>query len=346
MADYASFTDIPFHRSREVVAALGVAPFRAGQVGAWVYRKGVLDYEQMTDLPGALRAELARRLPVQILRVARREQEQSTGTRKFLLQAPGGALVESVAMRDGERLTFCLSAQVGCAMGCAFCASGLLGLERNLSAGEILDQFLLMRKDLGAPTNVVFMGMGEPLANTASVLAAVDTLNAERGIGFGARRITVSTVGLVPGIRRLAEKRAQVGLAISLHAPEDELRRELVRTADRYSLDEILAAAGAYTAATGRAPTYEYVLLAGVNDRPEQARALSRRIRAAPGKVNLIPYNPVQETPYARPSPEAVLRFAGVLRAAGVPVTVRARRGSEIDAACGQLRLRRLRSPE
>ncbi|HET8679584.1 MAG TPA: 23S rRNA (adenine(2503)-C(2))-methyltransferase RlmN, partial [bacterium] len=240
---------------------------------------------------------------------------------------------------DDGRRTVCVSTQVGCGMACTFCATGLAGLTRNLSAGEIVEQVLLASHETGErATHVVFMGMGEPLANYAATLRAVRLLNAPYGPHIGMRNLTISTVGLVPQIRRLAAERLQLTLAISLHAPTDELRTSLVPINARWPIAELKAAARDYAAATGRRVTFEYVLMAGVNDRDEHARALGRLLAGGGTHLNLIPWNPVYGLAYRRPAVGAVHRFAALVRAASVPVTVRIERGVEIDAACGQLR--------
>jgi 23S rRNA (adenine2503-C2)-methyltransferase len=336
-----SFTDLPPAGRRAEFEALGLAGFRADQVAAQLFGRGVLDYAIMTDLPASLRRDLAARLPLMGLALSRRSEAAKTTTSKILLEARRGGLVEAVAMRDGPRLTFCLSSQIGCAMGCRFCASGLTGLERSLTAGEIVDQFLLLRAAAGTPTNIVFMGMGEPLANLDATLAAMDIFTEPApGIAFGARRITVSTVGLVPGIRALAAAGRQAHLALSLHAADDVLRKSLIKTAGKWSNKEIMEAVRDWSLASGRMPTIECVLLHEVNDRPDHARALAKLAKAAGAKVNLIPYNPAEGLPFKRPPAADVKRFAQVLKDAGLSVTTRVQRGADIDAACGQLRRR------
>ncbi len=322
------------------MADLGEMRYRGRQLARWVHGHGVRDFESMTDLPAQLRKRLSEHARLANLQVLRSTTSADASTTKFLLACEDGSTVESVWMRfaDGRR-SACVSTQVGCAMGCAFCATGLAGLGRNLTAGEMADQVYVMQRETGErATHVVFMGMGEPLANLEATLRAVRLLNAPYGLGVGMRRITVSTVGLVPQILRLAELRMGFTLAVSLHAPDDELRRQLVPVAAQFPLDALLRACAHYGERTGRRVTFEYVLLEGVNDEVEHARLLGRRLRGMRAHVNLIPWNPVPGLRFRRPHPDRVRRFAAVLREAGLPTTVRIERGVDIFAACGQLR--------
>lgn len=322
---------------------LGEPRFRGAQVRQWVFRRGVTDPAAMTDLPRALRERLGATARASLARV-REVRRSRDGTAKALLavQGPGRppAAVESVLIPEDGRLTLCVSSQAGCAVGCPFCASGQGGLVRNLGPEEIAGQVLWAWQYAGRrPTHVVFMGMGEPMANFPSVRAAIDLLRGPGGFGIAARRLTVSTAGHVPGIRRLAEEPGlQVGLAVSLHAPDDCLRNRLVPLNRAYPLAELLQACRQYTAATRRRVTFEYVLLRGVNDSLPQARALAGLVRGMLGHVNLIPYNPVPGLNFEAPSPEGISRFARTLQDLGVTVTVRWSRGADIEAACGQLR--------
>jgi 23S rRNA (adenine2503-C2)-methyltransferase len=324
----------------ERLSAFGVERYRADQVFAWVYQRRERNPARMTNLPAALRERFDE---VASLELARRIDVHSTAnglTHKFVLELEGGSKVESVSMRTERRLTFCISSQVGCALKCSFCATGLMGLERNLRPDEIVAQVVAMGDHSGWQDerfNLVFMGMGEPLANYESVRHAIGILHDPRGLNLGARRITVSTSGLVPQIRRLAEENLPVGLAISLHATTDALRDELVPVNKRWPIRELLAAASDYGRATGRRVTLEYTLLAGVNDRDEDADRLSAFARELPSKINLIPYNPVPGLPWRRPSAESVRRFADRLYPRAPAVTVRNTLGGEIWAACGQL---------
>jgi 23S rRNA (adenine2503-C2)-methyltransferase len=331
---------------RQWFVAQNEPAYRANQVLDWIYRHGATSFEQMTNLSQLLR----RRLEATCVIYSAEQAcvlKSADGTQKLLLRFPDQAAVETVWIPEPPRQTVCLSTQVGCAMGCRFCASGLGGLERNLTAGEIVEQALhvrgLLRRTLSDPqarlTNVVFMGMGEPLANYASFIAALKILNASWGMGIGARKITVSTVGLPAQIRRLADENLQVNLALSLHAADEKLRGELIpRGCAR--LTELLEACRYYFERTGREITLEYVLLSEVNDSLDQAdrlAAIAKRLRA---NVNLLRYNPVPGIPYRRPSAKAAYQFQQRLRQKGVNVHLRTSRGSDIQAACGQLRRR------
>ncbi|MCP4245927.1 MAG: 23S rRNA (adenine(2503)-C(2))-methyltransferase RlmN, partial [bacterium] len=303
----------------EVLARHRQPRFRGTQILEWVYGQGVSSFDEMTNLPKKLRAELADVLVVYQSQVARRSESQD-GTVKLLLRWPGGATSECVLIPDGERRTACISTQVGCPVGCKFCASGLDGLERDLTTAQIVEQLMRVAQ-LCQPlrvTNVVFMGLGEPLANYAATVAAVRIINAPWGPNVGARKITVSTVGLPSQMRRLATEGLQITLALSVHAPTDDLRRELIPWAKSVALDELVAAGREYFDVTGREVTLEYLLLGGVNDQPVHARqlaALSKRLRS---HVNLIPYNPVPSLPYTRPTERARQDFLTALRGAGV----------------------------
>jgi len=325
------------------LADRGEPRYRADQILQWVYERGARSFDEMTNLSKALRARLAEEAVVYASQVERHDVSKD-GTYKLLLRWPDGAASECVMIPDDARRTVCVSTQVGCPVGCSFCASGLDGLERNLTAGEIVEQVMRVGQHLESderPTHVVFMGIGEPLANYDATVAAVRTLNADWGMKIGARRITISTVGLPNQIRRLADEGLQIGLAISLHAPNDVLRREIVPWAERIAIDELVAAANAYFDRTGREVTLEYVLLGGLNDRSTQARQLAALARKMRCNVNLIRYNGVPDLPYERPGREGVRAFADVLKRAGVNTQIRASRGTDVEAACGQLRRRR-----
>ena len=327
----------------ERLTAMGEPAYRARQIRAHLLRRGVLDYGGMTDLPAAVRDRLDAELPATPLAVQERRPTPDGQTVKLLLRALDGELIEAVSIRDGGRHTVCVSSQVGCGMACAFCASGLDGVARNLSAAEMVAQVLHAGAH-GEITNVVFMGMGEPLANFPRLVEAIGALTDPDGIGMGARRLTVSTVGLVPRIRDLAATGLSVGLAISLHGPDDETRRSLVPVADRYGVAELLDAARHYAAVTGRRVTYEYTLIAGRNAEPHHAHALGTLLAGTGSQVNLIPYNPVPGLPFSEPASDAVRRFAAIVAGHGVTVTTRKERGRRVDAACGQLR-RTARAP-
>ncbi|HET7767957.1 MAG TPA: 23S rRNA (adenine(2503)-C(2))-methyltransferase RlmN, partial [Chloroflexota bacterium] len=342
-------TDLSLAELRSVVTELGQPPFRADQIAGWVYRSTISSFEEMTNVPKPLRAALAERFRFLALEQKAALLSTDGETRKLALQLPDGEIVESVLMRypqrtDGtgsERATVCVSTQVGCPVKCAFCATGLMGFSRNLSSGEILDQALhFLRWTRDHPPivrNVVFMGMGEPLLNYENTMAAVDRLVDPVCAGLGVHRMTVSTSGWLPGIARLTEDPLAVRLAVSLHAPNDALRTQLVPLNKRFPIPDLMAALHEYQAKTGRRVTFEYTLLDGVNDTPDLARQLVALLRGLDSHVNLIPMNPVQDIPFA-PSPWPVVdEFHAILRAAGIICTVRREMGRDIKAACGQL---------
>jgi 23S rRNA (adenine2503-C2)-methyltransferase len=320
--------------------ARGQLPLRARQIRRWIAQGRATSFAQMTDLPAALREELAREFTPLATQVERC-LVSSDGTHKLLLRLSDGNLVECVLLQEADRRTVCVSTQVGCGMGCAFCASGIGGVIRNLSTAEILEQLLQARNRLPAGeriTHIVVMGMGEPMANLDALLEALAVACAADGLGISARHVHISTVGLPAKIRRLADLGKQYHLAVSLHAPNDELRTRIVPTNDRVGLTEIMEAADYFYRTTKRQVTYEYVLLRDVNDTPECAAQLAALLRGRQAHVNLIPFNDVAGLPYRRPTQEAVSDFVAILRRAGVSVKVRKRKGADIDAACGQLR--------
>nr|WP_246189588.1 23S rRNA (adenine(2503)-C(2))-methyltransferase RlmN [Methylacidimicrobium cyclopophantes] len=324
---------------------MGSGPaYRRAVLSRWVFEKRAVSFEEMTSLPLSLRAELSDRYRLRSLRMVRRLQN-ADGVQKLLWELEEGDAVESVlipAESDAScgRLTLCLSSQVGCAHRCAFCASGLLGFRRNLSTGEIVEQLLQSEEAVGRRVdNLVFMGMGEPLANWDSLLGSLRLLTAPWGFAMSPRRITVSTSGLVPEIRRLAEEPLSVGLAISLHAASDSLRSRLMPINRKYPLALLLDACEEYSRRKRQRITLEYILLSGVNDSDEDAARLGRIARRLRAKVNLIPYNRVESLPWERPGPVRVNRFESLLQRSGCLVTLRRRKGEEIFAACGQLRL-------
>lgn len=349
-----SLYDLSLDELAERLASFGEPPYRARQIWRWAYRRFAQRYEAMTDLPAPLRTRLERELPLAPVEETGFLRSADGRTRKSLLRLADGELIEAVLMlydprSDSRgRATACLSTQAGCAMGCVFCATGQAGFRRNLSAGEIVAQAVTLARHLHEEegrrlTNVVFMGMGEPLANYEATMRAVRILNAREGFGIAARHITISTVGLVTGIRKLAGERLQVGLAVSLHAPDDALRRRLIPSQQR-PLAEILDAVRYYTERTGRRVTFEYVLIEGVNDGGQQARALGRLLGGLLCHVNLIPVNPTGAA-FRRPPRSRVLAFQRVVEEAGVPCTVRVEKGVEIAAACGQLRGQHVEGP-
>ncbi len=338
------FSDLTRNGLLDWCAAHGVPAYRADQIRQWLFGKRVNDFAEMHDIPAVVRKQLAEEFDFWAGRIVR-HQVSSDRTEKLLLALREGDLVECVLMRETDRATVCISTQVGCGMGCIFCASGLDGIKRNLSTGEILEQVLRIDRLLGKEeriTNVVVMGMGEPLANLRSLLPALDTLNEKGGMGLGARRITISTVGLPEKMRELARHGTPYNLAVSLHAPDDTLRTEIVPTNKRTGIAAILEAAEEYFQVTGRRVTYEYVLLAGKNDGPEQAKQLAKLLRYHAAHVNVIPMNPVAPIDLAAPAEPRTKMFVDMLEHGGVNVTVRKRKGADIDAACGQLRLTEL----
>jgi 23S rRNA (adenine2503-C2)-methyltransferase len=322
-------------------AEKGAPSFRAQQVLQWVYERGVTSFEQMTNLSKSMREELAGAFDLFQSEIIRRAVSND-GTIKLLLRWPDEATSECVMIPAETRRTACISSQVGCPAGCRFCASGLGGLERNLTTGQIVEQVLRVSAEATASgarlSNVVFMGLGEPLANYDAVIRGVRTINADWGPNIGARKITISTVGLPKQIRRLADEGLQLNLALSLHAPTDVLRAELIPWAEKITIAEIISACRYYFDKTGREITLEYILLAGVNDRPVHAGQLARFARQVRCNVNLLRYNPVEGLPYERPTSEAAHAFVRELRDQGVNAHIRTSRGLDIDAACGQLR--------
>ncbi|MGL4555558.1 MAG: 23S rRNA (adenine(2503)-C(2))-methyltransferase RlmN [Gemmataceae bacterium] len=331
---------VPPDALRAWLAGRGQPPMRAGQLTRWLFAGRATSFDQMTDLPLGLRAELAAAFTPLASTVARR-LTSSDGTEKLLLRLADGHLVECVLLKELDRRTVCVSTQVGCGMGCVFCASGLEGVTRNLTTDEILEQLLHCRNLLPAEerlSHVVVMGMGEPMANLDNLLPALDVACSPKGLGLSARHVHISTVGLPAKIRQLADLGKAYHLAVSLHAPDDALRTQIVPTNDKVGLDAILEAADYFQAKTGRQVTYEYVLLGGVNDGAAQARLLAKRLRGRQAHVNLIPFNDVPGLPFTRISREAQEAFVEALEQARVSVKVRKRKGADIDAACGQLR--------
>lgn len=323
--------------------------FRADQLWRWLWKQGERDLDAMSNLPASLRERIASEGVINRLSPAG-QQQASDGTIKFLFQLSSGRHIETVLIPDfnddgsPSRMTVCVSSQVGCAMGCSFCATGLMGFQQNLTSGEIAEQVQLAdqaaRDAFNATiSNVVFMGMGEPLLNVEGVLGAVDKLTAEDGFGLGAKRITVSTVGLATRIRELADRETRFGLAVSLHAPFNDKRSSImpVNRKAKTDLDSLMAAIEYYTRKTGRRITYEYCMFAGFNDSVEDARELAKLVRRAPAKVNLIMYNPVEGLGFHRSEEDKLNRFIAELVDKRVTVTVRRSRGQDIDAACGQL---------
>jgi len=335
-ADLASM-DLP--ELEAAIAAIGHPAYHARQVYSWIYRKGVTDFEQMTNLSRPLRADLDGPFRISTPRVVDKEVSED-GTVKFLLELDDGRQIESVFIPDTPSQTFCISTQVGCAMKCGFCLTGKMGLMRNLTAGEIAAQVRVLAKDLGllaSKFNIVLMGMGEPLHNYENTMKALRMLNDAQGLAVSPRRITLSTVGVVPALERLANEPLMPNLAISLHATTEDQRDALVPVNRKYGLADILEAARRFPAKRRNRITFEYVLLSGVNDTPEDARRLVRLLGDIRCKVNLIPLNEAAGINYRRPSDARVNAFAAILSKHGLTVSVRKSRGRDIRAACGQL---------
>ncbi len=336
---------------RRWLAQRNAPGFRLQQLLRWAYTRAVDDFALMTDLPADLRTQLSSSFRLWTSKPVA-HQRASDGSEKLVLELSDGATIECALLRDDRgHCTACISSQVGCGMGCVFCASGLDGVARNLTAGEIVEQLLHLNRAAGSAhppqrlTHIVVMGMGEPLANLDAVWNALD--RSRVALGISARRITISTVGLPKGIRELARRGSQYHLAVSLHAANDELRNKIVPANRRIGLAEVIAAADDYFETTGRRVMYEYVLLAGINDQPGHAHQLAALLKGRPALINLIPLNPVPEMPYETPAASAVEQFAAILRHAGLNIEVRRRKGDQIEAACGQLRRRsRLGRPE
>jgi 23S rRNA (adenine2503-C2)-methyltransferase len=320
--------------------SLGAPRYRGRQLASWIYAKGVTDIRAMSDLPREFRETLAERAEVGVPELERRTPSQD-GSQKLVFRYPDGARVQSVLMPDDDRLTLCLSTQVGCGFSCAFCFTGTMGLERNLGAGDIIGQVLGARATL-APgvriTHVVYMGMGEPLANYSATVKSIKLLTDPQALGFSPRRITVSTVGLVSGIEKLAKENLRVNLAISLHATSNEIRDRIMPVNKGFAIEELLAACKRFPLPFRQRMTFEYVLLEGVNDAPEDARRLVRLLKGIRAKINLIPFNDWEGSGFSRPPLPRILAFQSVLLEHGIRATVRWSKGEDIGAACGQLR--------
>ena len=323
--------------------SIGEKPFRAQQILKWVFHQGVTDFALMTDVSVALRAKLAELAEIKLPEIIR-EQKSEDGTVKWLIGFHGGNAVETVFIPEAKRGTLCVSSQVGCALNCSFCSTGAQGFARNLSCSEIIGQVWLAAKALGHErhgarhiTNIVMMGMGEPLLNFEAVLPAMSLMRSDLGFGFAAKRVTLSTAGLVPAIYKLRES-IDVALAVSLHAPVDDLRTELVPLNKKYPIEVLMQACRDYVSEKHkRTVTFEYTLIDGVNDHPEHARKLVKLLRTVPSKLNLIPFNPFPGTNYRCSSPDRIQAFKEIVMRGKLIATVRKTRGEDIDAACGQL---------
>ncbi|MBQ1390647.1 MAG: 23S rRNA (adenine(2503)-C(2))-methyltransferase RlmN [Firmicutes bacterium] len=324
-----------------VLGDLGEPAYRARQLFAWLHAKMAASYDEMSNLPKSLRETLAQTYPLAPLEIVQKLTSKLDGTEKYLFRLADGHVIESVRMLYSYGASVCISTQVGCRMGCRFCASTLDGMERDLTAGEMLEQVYRIERESGQRvSHVVLMGSGEPLDNMDNVLRFLRLITAEEGQNLSMRNITVSTCGLVPEIRMLAKEAFPITLAVSLHAPTDEKRREIMPIANKYPLSELIAACRDYFAATGRRVTFEYALVAGQNDRDADARQLAHLLDGFPAHVNLIPVNPIKERGYAPPGRSAVADFHKMLEKYGINSTIRRGMGADIEGACGQLRKR------
>ena len=325
---------------------LGQPAFRAKQVYSWLH-KGVRSYEEMTNLPKSLRETLEREYPILAPRVVRKQESQRDGTSKYLWELSDGNCVETVFMRYHYGNTVCISTEVVCRMGCAFCASTLGGLVRRLEPNEMLDQVLFTQVDSGMPiSHIVLMGIGEPLDNFDNVMRFLELVNSPEGMNISMRHISLSTCGLVPKIDALAERKLQLTLSVSLHAPNDEIRNRIMPVNQAYDVETLLSACRRYYAATSRRISFEYAMISGVNDSRENAKELLRRMKGLPCHFNLIPLNHVEESPLKPSSREAVALFQKTLEDGGIPATVRRTLGGDIDASCGQLRRKYTKNKE
>ncbi len=337
--------DLPLEALETWVQTIGERPFRARQIFRHLYHRVIRSWDECSDLSKAFRTQLEYGTRLHAVEVVATE-DAADDTRKFVFRLRDGSLIESVLIPDPPRLTACVSSQVGCALGCRFCLTGTMGLTRHLATAEIVDQVVHMQQDAGPGrriTNIVFMGMGEPLANEEALLPALNILMDPTGFGFSHRRITVSTVGLVPQMARLGRE-TPVNLAVSLHAADDDTRNRLMPINRKYPLAVLMEACRAYPMPSRKRITFEYILLKDVNDRPEDARRLVRLLASVRSKVNLIPFNPHPNLPFERPSEERILAFQEILQNAHLTATIRQSRGADIRAACGQLAARMVSS--
>jgi len=318
----------------------GELSYRVDQVFDWIYKKLIFDPMQMTNLPIPLREKLKNNFSFDLPKIV--SKVKNMNTKKYLMELEDGEKIETILMKHSNRRTICVSTQVGCSFSCGFCATGLIGLRRNLHAEEIVSQILLLGKELREEnekiSNIVFMGMGEPLANYSSVIKALRIIHEDWGLNIGAKHITISTIGIVPKIYDLAKENLKVRLAISLHAPNNDLRDKVIPLNKEYPIEDLIEAAWFYAEKTGRRVTFEYVLIKDFNDKPEHARELITLLKGKPAHVNLIPWNRVSEYPWDTPRMNSIERFERYLKEAGLKVTLRRSYGSNIRAGCGQLR--------
>lgn len=342
----SSIYDLNLQDLEEYLVSINLKPFRAKQILRWLYEKHVTSFFEMSDISKDLQAKLNEDFEIKPLTI-KTKQVSKDQTEKFLFELSDGALVESVLMVFDYGFSACLSSQVGCNMGCTFCASGLLKKQRDLTCGEIVSQALMIQRHLdlrGARLgNIVVMGTGEPFDNYDNVMKAMSIINSPFGLEIGARHISISTCGVVPGIKRFSKENLQYNLAISLHAPNDELRSRLMPINRAYNLDTLFEALKEYSSLNSRRLTFEYLLLQGINDSEEHVKQLKELLHGLNAYINLIPYNEVKENDYKTSSEENALRFYDLLKKAGVAVTLRQKKGDDIDAACGQLRANNLK---
>ena len=330
--------DLTFEELKDFLVSMNEKPFRAKQIYAWLHR-GVMSFDEMTDISSILREKLAQVSYISTLKIIRKLESRIDKTKKYLFELEDGNRVESVVMYYKHGITICISCQVGCKMGCRFCASTIGGLVRSLSSGEILDQVIFASKDIGERiSNIVMMGIGEPLDNYDNVIKFLKNINNENGLNIGYRHISLSTCGLVPGITKLKGEDIPLTLSISLHAPTDEIRNTIMPVNKAYNVDELIAECRRYVEHTKRRISFEYALINGVNDSPETASILAEKIKGMLCHVNLIPVNNVEENSFTKPSKEKIKKFMLVLEKYSIPVTVRRELGSDINASCGQLR--------
>lgn len=334
--DYKSLT---LGELKTLLGEMGQPAFRAGQVYSWLHQKQVTSFEEMTNLPQALRDRLAQEGYITVHKVARKLVSKLDGTQKFLFQLRDGNCIETVLMKYKHGNSLCISSQVGCRMGCNFCASTLGGLVRNLTPSEMLEEVYAAQRESGEKvSSIVLMGIGEPLDNFDNVMQFLEILSSPEGMNLSLRHVSLSTCGLVDGIYKLMEKKLQLTLSISLHAPNDEIRNRTMPVNKKYNVAELMKACRDYFRVTGRRISFEYALIGGVNDRPQDAKELAALLKGMPCHVNLIPVNPVKERGYQRGSRESIARFQQQLEKLGINATVRRELGSDINAACGQLR--------
>ena len=327
---------------KDFLKTLGEPAYRAEQIFKWLH-SGVKNFDEMTNLSKNLRERLAEQCYIANVKIVKRLESSLDGTVKYLYELSDGEYIESVFMKYKHGFTVCISTQVGCRMGCSFCASGLGGLSRNLTASEMLSQVMMAGEDNGVRiSNVVMMGMGEPLDNFDNSIRFLQLVSSEQGLNIGLRHISLSTSGVVNGIYKLAEYNMPITLSISLHAPNDEIRSSMMKVNNKWNIDELLKACKYYQSITGRRISFEYAMISGVNDSVSHADELARRIRGIMSHVNLIPVNPVKENSYKRADDSALKRFADRMNSLGVTTTVRRTLGADIDASCGQLRRKKL----